>query len=58
MNTMKSFYVSLSAGSKLRDPYMEALSQITKIHHRQAMDLASDLGWQQWGAQTQETAAA
>ena len=48
MNTMKGFYASISSASRLQGPYLEALSEITRMNHRQAKALRSDLGWQEW----------
>ena len=58
MNTMKGFYASISSASRLQGPYMEALSEITRINLRQAEVLKSDMGWQEWGEQNQKTATA
>ena len=54
MNTMKDFYASSSSASGLQDPYLGALSEIARIHHRQTRALMSDLGWQEWGSQNQQ----
>lgn len=56
MNTMKGFYASISAESRLHGSYLEALSKITRINRQQTNALKSDLGWQEWTEQ-QETAA-
>ena len=55
MNTMKGFYASISSASRIQGPYLEALSEITKINLKQANSLRSDLGWQEWSTQNQET---
>ncbi|HJR78518.1 MAG TPA: hypothetical protein VJ821_00510 [Anaerolineales bacterium] len=54
MNTMKDFYASLSSASRLEGPYLEALSEITKMNSRQMRALKSDLGWQEWGTENQQ----
>jgi len=54
MNTMKDFYASISSASGLQGPYLEALSEITRIHHRQTSALMSDLGGQEWSSQNQQ----
>ena len=56
MNTMKGFYASISSASRLQGSYLEALSEITRIRPHQAHFLRSDLGWQNWGEQPQDTA--
>jgi hypothetical protein len=56
MNTMKGFYASISSGSRLHGSYLEALSEITRLNHKQAKALKSDLGWQEWSEQNQKTA--
>lgn len=48
MNTMKGFYASISSSSKLRGPYLKALSKITKLNRKQTNALTSDMGWQTW----------
>jgi len=58
MNTMKSFYASISSASRLQGSYLETLSEITKINHKQAHALKSDLGWQNWSEQDHETLTA
>ena len=58
MNTMKSFYASITSASKPQGPYMEALSEITGINRRQTNTLMSDMGWQQWGEQAQKAVRA
>ena len=58
MNTMKSFYASITSASKPHGPYMEALSEITGINRRQTNTLMSDMGWQQWGEQAQKAVSA
>ena len=55
MNTMKGFYVLISAEAGLRGSYLEALAKLTRIHRQQTNALKSDLGWQEWTEQ-QETA--
>ena len=57
MNTMKSFYASISSIARLHDSYLEALSEITRMNHQQTKALRSDLGWQDWSEQNQKTAA-
>ena len=56
MNTMKGFYTSISSGSRLHGSYLEALSEITRMCHKQANALRSDQGWQDWSQQNQKTA--
>jgi len=56
MNTMKGFYTSISSGSRLHGSYPEALSEITRMSHKQANALRSDQGWQDWSQQNQKTA--
>lgn len=51
MNTMKSFYTSISSSSRLHGSYLEALSEITRLSHQQVKALQSDLAWQNWGPQ-------
>ena len=58
MNTMKSFYAAISSVPGPRGPYLEALAKISRIKHKQANALKSDLGWQEWVQQNQKTAAA
>jgi len=58
MNTMKSFYASIASASRLQGSYLEALSEITRINHRQINTLMSDLGWQEWGEQQQKAMSA
>lgn len=58
MNTMKRFYASISSTSQLQGSYLEALSKITSIDRKQAHTLQSDLGWQNWSEQNQETVTA
>jgi len=57
MNTMKDFYASISSVSRLQGPYLQALSEITRINYKQAYALQSDLGWQNWSEQDQKAAA-
>jgi len=52
---MKGFYASLSA-SRPQGPYLEALSEITRIDRKQAKTLMGELWWQEWDAQDQKTA--
>ena len=54
MNTMQSFYISLSSSDKSLDTYLKTLADLTRINHEQAKALLSDLGWQQWGEQNQK----
>ena len=54
MNTMKSFYASITSAARLQGPYLEALSEITGINRRQTKALLSDMGWQEWGEQNQK----
>lgn len=56
MNIMKDFYASLSSPMP-QGSYAEALSEVTKINHKQAKTLMGDLWWQDWSAQDQTTAA-
>lgn len=58
MYTMKDFYASISSVARIPGPYLEALSQITRINLKQAQSLRSDLGWQDWNTQTQEALTA
>ena len=58
MNTMKSFYASIASASRLQGPYLEALSEITRINRRQTNTLMSDIGWQEWGEQNQKAVSA
>lgn len=58
MNTMKSFYASITSASSLQGPYLEALSEITGINRRQTKALLSDMGWQEWGEQNQKAVSA
>jgi hypothetical protein len=58
MNTMKSFYAAISSVSGPHGPYLEALAKISRIEHKQANALKSDLGWQEWVEQKQEIATA
>ena len=53
MNTMKGFYASISSASHLHGSYLEALSEITRMSHKQAKALRSDQGWQDWSQQNQ-----
>ena len=54
MNTMKGFYASISV-SEPHGSYLEALSEITRMSRQQVKTLQSDLAWQDWGQQNQET---
>ena len=54
MNTMKGFYASISSASHLHDSYLEALSEITRLSHKQAKAIQSGLTWQDWSQQNQE----
>ena len=54
MSTMKDFYTSISSTSRLHGSYLEALSEITRMSHKQTKALQSDLGWQDWSQQSQE----
>lgn len=58
MNTMKGFYALITSASRLQGSYMEALAEITRINHKQANALMSDMGWQNWGGQNQQKTAA
>jgi len=58
MNTMQSFYTSITSASKLQGAYSEALADLTRINRMQMDVLASDLGWQEWGAQNQQNITA
>ena len=58
MNTMKSFYAAISSVSGPQGPYLAALAKISRIEHRQAKALKSDLGWQEWVGRNQESSAA
>ncbi|HSL29791.1 MAG TPA: hypothetical protein VK900_11375 [Anaerolineales bacterium] len=55
MNTMKGFYASIYSASRLHGSYLEALSKITRMSHKQAQALQSDLAWQEWSQQATET---
>ena len=57
MNTMKSFYAAISSVSGPQGPYLEMLTKISRIKHKQANALKSDLGWQEWEQQNQKTSA-
>jgi len=54
MNTMKGFYASISSVSSPQGPYLQALTKISRINHRQTNALMSDMGWQTWGEQNQK----
>ena len=51
MNTMESFYASISSAARLHGSYLEALSEITRMSYKQAKALRSDQGWQDWSPQ-------
>lgn len=55
MNTMKSFYSSISSATRLHGSYLEALSEIARMSHQQARAVQSELAWQNWSQQAQET---
>jgi hypothetical protein len=55
MNTMKGFYTAISSASRLHGSYLEALSKITRMSHKQANALRSDEGWQNWSQQNPDT---
>jgi hypothetical protein len=55
MNTMKGFYASISSAQQPRGSYLEALSELTRMNLKQVGSLKSDLAWQNWGEQRQET---
>ena len=57
MNTMKGFYASISSASRLHGPYLQALSEITRMSHQQTKALQSDMAWQNWSQQNSETTA-
>ena len=57
MNTMKGFYASISSAHQPHNAYLEALSELTRMNLKQAGSLRSDMAWQNWGEQSQETAA-
>ena len=48
MNTMQSFYASISSVPKLHGSYLDILFKITRISLRQSKSLRSELGWQSW----------
>lgn len=54
MNTMKSFYTSISSGYRLHGSYLEALSEITRMSYQQARALKTDLAWQEWSQEDPE----
>ena len=56
MNTMQSFYASLSSTAGHQGIYMKALAILTRINRKQMDALVSGLGWQNWGEQIQKTA--
>ena len=51
MSTMKSFHEVLNAASESTDSYVDALVTLTKISHAELSALASNLAWQDWGAE-------
>ena len=53
MNTMKGFYASIASASRLQGSYLQALSEIVRMSHKQTKALRSDQGWQDWSQQTQ-----
>ena len=55
MNTMKGFYASISSAHQPHSAYLEALSELTRMNLKQVGSLRSDLAWQNWGEQYQET---
>lgn len=55
MNTMKGFYASISSAHHLHGSYLQGLSELTRITLQQAHSLSSDLAWQDWSQQSQET---
>jgi len=58
MNTMKSFYASITSAARPQGPHLEALSEITGINRRQTNALLSNMGWQEWGERNQEAVSA
>ena len=58
MNTMKSFYTAISSVRGPQGPYLNALAKLSRIDHKQANALKSDLGWQEWVEQNQTIPAA
>lgn len=56
MNTMQSFYASLSSIDKLQEAYLKILADLTKLSLEQMDALKSDEGWQNWSEQNQKTA--
>ncbi len=55
MNTMKGFYASIASTHQPHGSYLEALSELTRMNLKQVGSLRSDLAWQNWGEQYQET---
>ena len=51
MNTMQSFYASLSSSDTLLDTYLKILANLTKLSRDEMSALESDLSWQEWGAE-------
>jgi len=58
MNTMQSFYASLSSSDTLSDTYLKILADLSKINREQANALMSDMAWQSWDAQSANTVTA
>ena len=54
MNTMKSFYRSITSASRPQGSYVEALAEITRMSHEQSKALQSDMAWQDWSQQNTE----
>jgi hypothetical protein len=52
---MKGFYASISSAPQPRGSYLEALSELTRMNLKQIGSLKSDLAWQTWGEERQET---
>jgi hypothetical protein len=55
MNSMKSFYTSIALAQQPHGSYLEALSELTRMNLKQVSSLQSDLAWQNWGEQRQDT---
>ena len=58
MNTMQSFYASLSSSDKPLDSYLKILADLTKLSRDEMSALESDLSWQSWDAQSADTVTA
>ena len=58
MNTMQSFYASLSSSDTLSDTYLKILADLSKINREQVNALMSDMAWQSWDAQSADTVTA